>query len=141
MRKNDKFIVILGVVILVISSIGIYLWVPEKTGANAVEMEDILKISGVLSDVPDSVTVSDCNPFYALIATPIAVHYTTEGDQFVIPLYIENLTDPSDAVERLRYSQLVDYAANEYIVDGNDDPKNTSLQCAEQFWEIGRAHV
>jgi hypothetical protein len=135
MRKNDKLIVILGVVILVISSIGIYFWVPEKAGANTAEMEDIMKISGVLSDVPDSIIVSDRNPFYALIATPIAVHYTTEGDQFVIPLYIENLTYPSDAVERLRRSQLVDYAANEYIVDGNTGPKNTSLQCAEQFWD------
>jgi len=75
MRKNDKLVVALGVVILITASIGIYFWTPGETVAKAVEIEDVFSVSSVYSDEPDAVTVSDSCPFYALIATPLTVHY------------------------------------------------------------------
>ena len=85
MRKNDKLIVVLGIAILVVSSIGIYFWTPEVTIADAAKIEDIFNISSVYLGEPDAVTVSDSCPFYALIATPLTIHYDQDG----IPYWAE----------------------------------------------------
>ena len=75
-QKNDKIIVFIGILILLISSIGIYLWSPpEDIYKKSVELDDILNISGVFSNLPNAIEVSDTSPFYTLIATPIAIHY------------------------------------------------------------------
>ena len=135
MKKNDKLVVILGVIILIISSIGIFTFGNEPQGAQAAELDEVLEISGILKDVPDSIIVSDTSPFYPIIATPVSVHYDGSAEQFLIPLYVMNLTEPSYPVERLRNSQLSTYSLNEYIVNGNQNPKNVSLEFAEIFWE------
>jgi hypothetical protein len=135
MRKNDKLIVILGVVILIVSSIGIFTFQQEPPGAQAAKIDEIFEISGTLTDLPDSIIASDTSPFYPLIATPVAVNYDSLGEQSVIPLYVMNLTEPSYAVERLQNSQLSSFSMNEYIIQDDVDPKNTSLECAELFWE------
>jgi len=125
----------MGVVILLISSIGIFLWVPEKTGANAVEMDDIVDISGVFSSVPDSITVSDSNPFYALIATPLAVHYDSEGEQEIIPMYVKNFEHPSNSIEKLQNHYLDNFKEIDLDELGCDSPKDFSLKLAEKYWE------
>ncbi len=135
MKKNDKFIVIVGVIILIISSIGIFTFKQNNQSVQAVKIDEILEISGVLIKTPDSIVLSDESPFFPLIATPIAIHYDVDGGQSIIPLYILNSTEPSDAVERLRNSQLSAFSINEYIIEDGADPKNLSLQCAERFWE------
>ena len=51
-----------------------------------------VEISSTLSmDIPVAIECSDTDPFYALIATPLAVHYDSEGEQEIIPLYMKNL--------------------------------------------------
>ncbi|MFH1013132.1 MAG: C25 family cysteine peptidase [Thermoplasmatota archaeon] len=139
MNKNDRIIVIIGVVILVISSIGIFSFQQEPQGAQAATINDVIQISGNLSDVPDSIIVSDTSPFYPLIATPIAINYDTSGEQSIIPLYIMNLTEPSRSIERIRNTQLSSYTYNEYIIDDTLNPKIVSLYCAEHFWEHSTA--
>ena len=137
MRKNDKLIVLFGVLILIISSIGIYFWDPIATGVNDINMEDIFKLSGVLSDVPDSITVSDSNPFYALIATPLAVHYQDNGEQVVKPLFIKNLDNPSSAV--LRAKQMIDAPIDLVIGDSyKDSIKNISLDLVNKYWKSSK---
>ena len=139
MRKNDKLIVIIGVVILLISSIGIFLWVPDTTGAQGAEIEDVYGVCGTLCDVPNSITVSDDCPFYALIATPLAVHYDAEGKQEIIPLYVRNFDNPSRAIDRVKYDQLKMLGHDECIIDGSESVKNVSLKIAQDYWESSDA--
>lgn len=130
--KNDKLIVILGAVILVIASIGIYYWVPEETRVSTIEIEDIVGVSGVFSNIPDAVTVSDCNPFYALIATPLAVHCNNDNYQEVIPLYVQNFNEPSSAIDRAE--EQIGIYSNE-VIRGLKSAKEISLELAEKYWE------
>jgi len=81
---------------------------------------------------PTAITVSDANPFYALLATPLAVNYDNTGQQTVIPFYVKNFTHPSSTVLRTEgeLGMLTD------LVIGNVfSPKDASLFVAETFWE------
>jgi nitrate/TMAO reductase-like tetraheme cytochrome c subunit len=42
MMKNDKIIVALGVVMLILASIGIYYWVPEKAELQSVNANEFI---------------------------------------------------------------------------------------------------
>jgi len=138
MKKNDKLVVILGVIILIIASIGIYNWAPGETEASYAEIEDFFGISGDFSSVPDAITVSDSCPFYPLITTSLAIHYGADGEQEVMPLYIKNSEDPSTAVTKVKY-QLGMLGNNEYIIDGSKTAKEVSLDVVKEFWESSEA--
>lgn len=84
------------------------------------------------SDPPRAITVSDSDPFYSLIATPLAVSYDASGNQRVIPLYVKNIQKPSEAVERVE-NQLGICA--DFIISDIHSPKEWSLSVAQQFWE------
>ena len=56
--------------------------------------------SAMTAEMPSAVAVSDANPFFSLIATPLTVHYDEYGEQEIIPLYVKNFDDPSSAIER-----------------------------------------
>ena len=83
-------------------------------------------------EVPSAITVSDSNPFYSLIATPLAVRYNKYGDQEIIPLYIKNLENPSKAVERAE-QQIGIYS--DYVISDIFTPKEVSLSISETFWD------
>ncbi|MEM0466468.1 MAG: C25 family cysteine peptidase [Candidatus Thermoplasmatota archaeon] len=96
MDKNDKMIVILGVIVILIASVGVYTWKPgEKPETSS---QDFIDMQGVFASVPTAISVSDENPFFPLIVTPLAVHYESQGQQNCIPLYVQNQQSPSDAV-------------------------------------------
>ena len=135
MNKNDRLIVVIGVVILLIASIGIYIWVPEQTGATQADTNDFFSLTGMLSGLPDTVTVSDQCPFYPLIVTPLAVNYDTEGNQHVVPLYINNVSDPSRAVERAMFEQLIMMGSHNLLIGDAPSPKDISLILAEEYWD------
>jgi len=138
MKKNDKIVVVLGVAILILASVGIYYYEPLDLDAMSVEISDFEDINGVFKNIPAAITVSDDDPFYPLIATPLAVHYDTNGEQEVIPLYIENLENPSNAVTRVK-CQLGLSSTDEYITDGAKSAKEVSLEIAQSFWESSKA--
>jgi len=137
MKKNDKLIVILGVVILVIASIGVYYWVPEAAKTGDIDIEEFFKVTGKYSQdlKGTSITVPDTDPFYPLIATPLAVHYDGEGVQEIIPMYVKNLTNPSDAIEKLQYIQLNDFEDLDLEELSFDSSKDFSLDFAKEFWD------
>jgi len=85
-----------------------------------------------LSDFPTAITVCDSNPFYSLIATPLAVRYDEEMNQHLIPLYVKNLSNPSRAVDRVE-EQIGIYS--DYIISDIFTPKEISLDIAEMFWD------
>ena len=129
--KNDKVIVAVGIVILLIAAAGVYFYKPaeEKPFIAAGEVLNVL--GGVMKDVPNAIEVADSSPFYALIATPLAVHYDKEGNREVIPMYIKNMTNPSRAV--IRTEQMVGRFID-LVIDGKKSPKEVSLELAEKYW-------
>jgi hypothetical protein len=132
MKKNDKIIVIFGVVILILASIGIYYWVPEEK-IKSLGLNDFIYVTGDLIDQPGSIKVSDACPFYPLIATPLAINYDEMAEQSVIPLYIMNFEKPSDSIINLQ-KQLDDRKNCEIIQDG-ESVKDASLRIAQKYWK------
>jgi hypothetical protein len=138
MKKHDKLIVVLGVIILIIASIGIYTYVPMKaTGKNA-SITDFTTLTGQLTnDTPTAISVSDTNQFLPLISTPLAVHYDMTGTQTIIPLYVENLTNPSTAVTRAMNDQI--QIPVSLVIDDSRTPEQWSLYLAKTFWTKSKA--
>ncbi|MCX6664881.1 MAG: C25 family cysteine peptidase [Euryarchaeota archaeon] len=95
-------------------------------------LDDEFEFSTFSTSLPSAIEVSDANPFYALIATPLAVHYNLEGQQTVIPLYVRNADSPSSAVDHAitNIGIPVDLVVNDSL-----SAKETSLFLAEHYWE------
>jgi len=135
MKKNDKLIVVLGVAILVIASIGVYYWSPPTTEEKAADLEDLFDVSSEFLMEPDAITVSDSNPYYALIATPLTVHYDEEGMQYVAPLFVEKPGERSDAIA-MAESKIGIKPINEL---SELSAKEFSLYIAEKYWKSSDA--
>ncbi|UCF12618.1 MAG: hypothetical protein JSW06_11400 [Thermoplasmatales archaeon] len=135
MNKNDKLIVVIGVLVLVIALIGIYTWKPMETTVSALSTDEFFSISSSLSYVPNAIAVSDSDPFYALIATPLAVNYDQDGNQSIIPLYIQNFSNPSQAIEKAvdRIGSVTE------IIDTSKSAEEWSLEIAQEYWESSDA--
>lgn len=138
MKKNDKIIVSLGVVILIIASVGIYFWTYEEAKAGVPSATELAQVCGVFSSEVDAVTVSDSNPFYPLITTPLAVHYDPNGEQYVAPLYVMNLDKPSSAVSRV--IEMIGAPSNALIVESGSS-EEVSLKVAQEYWESSKAVI
>ena len=82
MDNKDKLITILGVLILLGSAIGVYVWNPpgEMESVKLVGIQDFFDVTSEFSILPSCVEVPDSNPFYPLIATPLAVNYNENGE-------------------------------------------------------------
>jgi hypothetical protein len=137
MMKNDKIIVVVGVAILIFAAVGVYYWVPQKVTAESVKTNDFLDITGDLKDMPDSITVSSSDPFYPLIATPLAVNYDESGEQTIIPLYVMDYNNPSTAVIRLQ--EQLDRNSNVEMIKDSESVKNASLRIATTYWDSSQA--
>jgi len=135
MHRSKKIIIsTIAAVLVVMTSLNGYATVISKKFENSSVLEDSVAMStSTLSGVfPSALAVSDSNPFYALIATPLAVHYNDLGEQKVIPLYVKNFDDTSETVQRTE-SQIGLYA--DYIISDIFPPNETSLVVASTFWE------
>ncbi|HDO19504.1 MAG TPA: hypothetical protein ENG74_02130, partial [Thermoplasmatales archaeon] len=118
-------------VILLIAAAGVYFYKPAEEKPFIAAREVLNVLGGVMKDVPNAIEVADSSPFYALIATPLAVHYDKEGDREIIPMYIKNMTNPSRAV--IRTEQMVGRFID-LVIDGKKSPKEVSLELAEKYW-------
>ena len=76
-----------------------------------------------------AVIVSKENPFYALIATPVALFYDTE--MHVKPLLVQNFAEPSKSIQR--FKELYDVSNAIFI--NNESPTEASIRIAEMVWE------
>ncbi|MFH1101949.1 MAG: C25 family cysteine peptidase [Methanobacteriota archaeon] len=131
MKKNDKILVASGIIIILIVSVGLYTWVPGPGEAVPINVEQIFDVTGMFSHIPDAVSISDSSPFYALIATPLAVHYDRNNTQEIIPLYITNMSNPSRAVTRAM-SQIAKPV--DCVIDDSKTPKEWSIAIAKEYW-------
>lgn len=132
MNRNDKIIAVVGVIVLVIASIGVYTWKPSSTAETITTFDSYLSITSSFSEVPHAIAVSDANPFLALIATPLAVHYDTEGNQEVIPLYVKNFTNPSRAVTRVIDEQVG--IPVDLVIGDTRSAEDWSVYLATKYW-------
>ena len=145
MKKNDKLVVLLGVIILIIASIGVWYWAPMKTTeGKESDLEYFVTLTGQLideEDLPSAVIVSDEDPFYALIATPLAINYDKECNQHVIPLMISN--DMNKIEDSVNHDILEDlrltYEEDQLLIDDSIDAKNCSLDIANKYWKSSEA--
>jgi len=133
MNKNDKIIAVAGVIIIIIAAVGVYFWKPFQTTENIYSLKDYTSITSSFSSVPSAISVSDSDPFYALLATPLAVHYDQTGNQEVIPLYITNLTNPSSAVTRAMDEQI-GIPVN-LLIDNSRSAEAWSVDIATKYWK------
>jgi len=136
MKKNDKLIVVLGVIILVLASMGVYYWTPAVGETKELEAEKIIEMTGQLACQPDAITISDSNPFYALVATPLAINYDEDGAKNVIPMYIKDMQETSDAVKKVEMQIGVE---TESWLDDSVTEEEFSLDIVEQYWESSQA--
>ena len=132
MNKNDKIIAVAGVIIIIIASLGVYTWKPTGSAEPVSSLDSFLTVTSSFSDVPSAITVSDANPFFPLIATPLAIHYDLKGNQEVVPLYVENLNNPSRAVTRAMNEQI-NIPVN-LVMDSTKSAEAWSIDIATKYW-------
>jgi len=75
-----------------------------------------------------AVIVSKENPFYALIATPVALFYDTE--MHVKPLLVQEFDNPSKPIQRPKDL----YDVSDAIFINNESPAEASIRIAEMVW-------
>ena len=134
-RKRKIIISILSVVIMILTSFGIAAGTTSPTEILSHSKENIGTFdshSTLANEFPSAITVSDSNPFYSLIATPLAIYYNEYGEQTVSPIYIKHLDDPSKNIVRAE-QQIGIYS--DYILSDLSNPKEISLSVAETFWD------
>ena len=143
MKKNDKLVVLLGVIVLIIASVGIYVWVPESGKLGISEAKDFVTVTGKMvdeKDLPSALLVSDDDPFYSLIATPVAVNYDEDCNQRVVPLLIaDDVYNPDKPVQRAIDDLLV--GGNLKVIDCSKDAKEVSLEIADTYWESSEGAI
>jgi hypothetical protein len=139
MKKNDKVVVTLGVIILLIASVFIYYWVPDEAGVGDADINEFFGITGVMKKEIDTITVADDNPFFALIATPLAISYSEDAQQTLRPLYVQNAKDPSDAILRLKGQ--INHRTHHEFIRTDESSTDASVRIAETYWESAEAAV
>ena len=87
-RKKLAILVVLAISLPVLTGC-----VEKFTEVSGFSMETIDKIKSERNYGATPVIVSEENPFYAVIATPVALYYDEEG-QHVEPLLVENFDNP-----------------------------------------------
>ena len=80
------------------------------------------------------IVVSKENPFYAIIATPVSLYYEKE-ELHVMPLLVENFSNPSKAIERFRNTISFSYTE---LRDGC--PENISKKMSK-IWKKSDAAI
>ena len=136
MNRKITILSMLTVFVLITTSFSAIGDIIEEEQLEENSTRDYKVTSTLTSDMPAAIAVSDSNPFYALIATPLAVHYNEEGNQTVIPLYVKDFKDPSKAVERAEQQIGIEV---DFVISDIFTPKEISLSIAGTFWEESNA--
>lgn len=122
----------LTVLLLIATSFSAVGTIPEEKQAEKDYTKSYQSMGLLSNDMPSAIAVSDSNPFYSLIATPLAVHYDQNGTQTVVPLYVKNFDDPSKAVIRAQHQIGVEV---DFVISDIFTPKEISLSIADLFWQ------
>lgn len=133
MKKNIIFLSLIVILSIVGTSFSALGTTSLTMSSYNIKSQTPLEISSpLIEQLPKAITVSNDDPFYALIATPLAVQYNASGYQRVIPLYVKDLLDPSSAVERAEESIGI---YTDLILGNFFSPEEASLFVAQTFWQ------
>src|SRR6056297_1102688 len=137
MKNRQKLFNCFLSLILILSSLGLASFVGVAEQNENIAPVFTEPVPSVISATrPTAITVSDANPFYALLATPLAVHYDTSGQQNVIPFYVKNFTNPSSTILRTEGELGI---LTDLVIGNVFSPKDASIFVAETFWETSPA--
>jgi len=134
-----------GVVVILLIAMFVVLMGPGDESSEPAQFNDLLasQSTRTQTETGGSIVASEADPFFAIISTPVAVHYEETGDRMATPLLVAG-TDPSISVERF----LLAYNKPTVIAVGpvgqlsvpvsmkvlEEDVKHTSTSVAETFW-------
>ncbi len=145
MADRKRQIAAVGVVLILVVAIFAVLSGPGGEAEDTADFDDLLASQSTRTMIEDggSIVASDEDPFYAILSTPVAVHYEETGDRMATPLLVAG-DDPDMSVNRL----LLAYNRPTVITVGPvddlsvptsmkvlaEDVKHTSTEVAETFW-------
>jgi hypothetical protein len=136
MKRGKKlFQFVLGSILLT-SSFGFSTFGGTTEQYNGTNISNFQITSNMSAIQPTAITISDANPFYSLLSTPLAVHYDTSGQQTVIPFYIKNFTKPSSTILRTENELGI---LTDLVIGNMFSPKDASLFVADTFWDSSSA--
>jgi len=92
------------------------------------ELETIEKMESQRLQGAIPIVVSEDNPFYAVIATPVALYYD-DTKQYVQPLLIQDIKNPSTATSRFK-----DLYSTSYREIKTDSPEKVSIELSK-IWK------
>ncbi len=127
-KKDMKTLTFLVIVTLIGAALSGCLDSPKFEEVKGFDMDTIEKISVERATDVTPVVVSDENPFYALIATPVTLYYDDEG-QHVESLLVQNFDNPSSAIVNFKGFHSVSYIE---LMGGS--PQNVSIELSD-MWE------
>ena len=129
--KNWKLLAIIIAIALVLLVLATYV---EDWGTNERDatIDDFFNTDARFAPLPTALIVPDTNPYYTLMATPIAIHYTSDNTQEVLPLLVTNTTTPSTAIDATLAKLGI---TNPTIIHDTHTLTETSLALTETYWE------
>lgn len=134
-----------AVVLILIAAIFVGITGSSRDDGEPATMDDLLMSESFRTHTEQdgSVVVSDDDPFYAIMATPVAVHYEETGELMATPLLVAGDT-PSISVKRfmqaynhpttITIGAMGDLSVPKSFTILEEDMKHTSLTVAETFW-------
>ena len=131
MKKNISFLSLMIILLIIATSFNVS-GGNNQIASSIQEQVPLDVTSTLIEQLPQAITVSNADPFYSLIATPLAINYDESGSQRVIPLYVKDLTDPSSAIQRAEESIGI---YTDLILGNVFSPKEASLFVAQTFWQ------
>lgn len=152
-EKNKKVIATAIVVLLLITGISAIIVSPPEEKifeTRAATVNDILKVTSERALSNKTVVVSDDSPYYAIIATPLAVYYKNKNEKLSMPLLTVKRDGLSSAVTNFlaaygnpKITMIGDADGGSGYVGASivenritrDSVRETSVGVAKQFWK------
>ena len=145
MADRRRQLAAVGVVIILLVAVFAVLSGPRAEEEESASFNDLLSSQSTRTTIESggSVVASDEDPFFAIMATPVACHYEETGDMEATPLLVGG---GSTGISVNRFLQAYNRPTVIAVgpVDGvsvpvsfkvlGEDVKHTSLEVAETFW-------
>ncbi|RLI65862.1 MAG: hypothetical protein DRO67_02040 [Candidatus Asgardarchaeum californiense] len=132
MNRKKSTVLVVSLFLFLCLVLIMYVEKPEKRQKFDIEtkfdLETIEKMESQRLQGAIPIVVSEDNPFYAVIATPVALYYD-DTKQYVQPLLIQDIKNPSTATSRFK-----DLYSTSYREIKTDSPEKVSIELSK-IWK------